>query len=89
MDKTTSVVAALKAGKQPSQLQIDAWIDKLLQSELIQVEETVSAGELESQNGKEAGRRPSAASSKPTRIIFRTRTVRLSPSDACARFSTL
>ena len=51
MDKTTSVVAALKAGKQPSQFQIDAWIDKLLQSELIQVEETIGAGEL-SQNGK-------------------------------------
>jgi hypothetical protein len=51
MDKTTSVVAALNAAKQPSQLQIDAWIDKLLQSDLIQVEETVSAGEL-SQNGK-------------------------------------
>jgi hypothetical protein len=55
MDKTTSVVAALKAGKQPSQLQIDAWIDKLLQSELIQVEETVSAGKL-SQNGKKLAR---------------------------------
>lgn len=51
MDKTTSVVAALKAGKQPSQLQIDAWIDKLLQSELIQVEKTAGAGEP-SQNGK-------------------------------------
>ncbi len=51
MDKTTSVVAALRAGKQPSQLQINAWIDKLLQSELIQVEKTSSAGEL-SQNGK-------------------------------------
>jgi hypothetical protein len=55
MDKTTSVVAALKAGKQPSQHQIDAWIDKLLQSELIQVEETASAGEL-SQNGKKLAR---------------------------------
>ena len=55
MDKTTSVVAALKAGKQPSQLQIDAWIDKLLQSELIQVDETASAGEL-SQNGKKLAR---------------------------------
>jgi hypothetical protein len=55
MDKTTSVVAALKAGKQPTQLQIDAWIDKLLQSELIQVEETPSAGEL-SQNGKKLAR---------------------------------
>lgn len=55
MDKTTSVVAALKAGKQPTQCQIDAWIDKLLQSELIQVEETTSAGEL-SQNGKKLAR---------------------------------
>lgn len=55
MDKTTSVVAALKAGKQPSQHQIDAWIDELLQSELLQVEETASAGEL-SQNGKKLAR---------------------------------
>ncbi|KAI0276949.1 hypothetical protein BGY98DRAFT_982822 [Russula aff. rugulosa BPL654] len=55
MDKTASIVAALKAGKQPSQFQIDAWIDKLLQSELIQVGETASAGEL-SQNGKKLAR---------------------------------
>ena len=55
MDKTTSIAAALKAGKQPSQLQIDAWIDKLLQSELIQVEKTASAGEL-SQSGKKLAR---------------------------------
>jgi hypothetical protein len=51
MDKTTSVIAALRAGKQPSQSQTDAWIEKLLQSELIQVETTDDVGEL-SQNGK-------------------------------------
>jgi hypothetical protein len=55
MDKTTSVIAALKAGKQPSQLQTNAWIEKLLQSELIQVEKTAGAGEL-SQNGKKLAR---------------------------------
>ena len=55
MDKTTSIVAALKAGKQPSQLQTNAWIEKLLQSELIQVEKTAGAGEL-SQNGKKLAR---------------------------------
>lgn len=55
MDKFTSVVAALKAGKQPSQLQSNAWVEKLLQSELIQVENTAGAGEL-SQNGKKLAR---------------------------------
>jgi uncharacterized protein DUF5923 len=55
MDKTSSVVAAFRAGKQPSQLQTNAWIDKLLQFELIQVEKTDSAGEL-SQNGKKLAR---------------------------------
>ena len=55
MDKITSVVAALRAHKQPSQLQSNAWIEKLLQSELIQVEQTATAGEL-SQNGKKLAR---------------------------------
>lgn len=55
MDKITSVVAALRARKQPSQLQSNAWIEKLLQSELLQVEQTASAGEL-SQNGKKLAR---------------------------------
>jgi hypothetical protein len=55
MDKITSVAAAFSAGKQPSQLQTNAWIEKLLQSELIQVEKTAGAGEL-SQNGKKLSR---------------------------------
>ncbi|KAH9953742.1 hypothetical protein BC827DRAFT_1246480 [Russula dissimulans] len=50
MDKATSVIAALKARKQPSQSQTNAWIEQLLQSELIQAEKTVGAGAL-SQNG--------------------------------------
>jgi hypothetical protein len=55
MDKITSVIAALKAGKQPSQSQTNAWIEKLLQSELIQVEQTPGGGEL-SKNGKKLAR---------------------------------
>jgi hypothetical protein len=51
MDKTTSVIAALRAGKQPSQSQTNVWIEKLLQSPLIQVDKIPSGGEL-SQNGK-------------------------------------
>lgn len=51
MDKAASVVAAFEAGKQPSQTQINAWIDYLLQSQLIQVEKTESGGEL-SENGR-------------------------------------
>ncbi|KAI0301492.1 hypothetical protein BC826DRAFT_569561 [Russula brevipes] len=52
MNNTTSVIAALRAGKQPSQSQTNAWIDKLLQSELIQAEKTVGVGGELSQNGK-------------------------------------
>jgi len=55
MDKATSVIAALSAGKQPSQSQTNNWIEKLLQSEFIQVEETDDVGEL-SQNGKKLAR---------------------------------
>lgn len=51
MDKTTSVIAALRAGKQPSQSQTNAFIDKILQSELLQAEGATSGGEL-SQNGR-------------------------------------
>lgn len=51
MDKAASVVAAFEAGKQPSQTQINAWIDYLLQSQLIKVEKTDSGGEL-SENGR-------------------------------------
>ncbi|KAI9449050.1 hypothetical protein BJY52DRAFT_1127035 [Lactarius psammicola] len=51
MDKTTSVIAALRAGKQPSQSQTNALINELLQSELLQVEKTAGGGEL-SPNGK-------------------------------------
>jgi hypothetical protein len=55
MDKATSVIAALRAGKQPSQSQTNDWIEKLLQSEFIQFEETDDVGEL-SQNGKKLAR---------------------------------
>lgn len=55
MDKTTSILAALRAGKQPSQSQTNALIEKLLQSELLQVEQTFGGGEL-SQKGKELAR---------------------------------
>jgi hypothetical protein len=55
MDKTTSVIAALRAGKQPSQSQTNAVIEKLLQSELLQVEQTAGGGEL-SQNGRKLAR---------------------------------
>ncbi|KAF8263478.1 hypothetical protein EI94DRAFT_1807164 [Lactarius quietus] len=51
MDKTTSVIAALRAGKQPSQSQTNAFIEQLLQSELLQAEQTAGGGEL-SQNGR-------------------------------------
>ena len=51
MDKTTSVIAALRAGKQPSQSQTNAFIEKLLESELLQAEQTAGGGEL-SQNGR-------------------------------------
>lgn len=55
MDKATSVIAALRAGKQPTQSQTNAWIEKLLQSELLQVEQTAGGGEL-GQNGKKLAR---------------------------------
>ncbi|KAI9437980.1 hypothetical protein H4582DRAFT_1951823 [Lactarius indigo] len=55
MDKTTSVIAALRAGKQPSQSQTNTLIDKLLLSELLQVEQTSGGGEL-SQNGRKLAR---------------------------------
>ena len=51
MDKTTSVIAALRAGKQPSQSQTNAFIEKILQSELLQAEQAAGGGEL-SQNGR-------------------------------------
>jgi Family of unknown function (DUF5923) len=51
MDKVTSVTAAFRAGKQPSQSQTNAWIEKLLQCDLVQIEKTDDVGEL-SQNGK-------------------------------------
>ena len=46
MDKTTSIVAAFNAGKQPSQHQINAWIDALLSSDLLQVGQSSVGGEL-------------------------------------------
>ncbi|KAI0055356.1 hypothetical protein BV25DRAFT_1815676 [Artomyces pyxidatus] len=55
MDKATSVIAAFEAGKLPSQKQTNAWIDYFLQSELIQVEQSASGGEL-SADGKKLAR---------------------------------
>ncbi|KAH9168090.1 hypothetical protein EDB89DRAFT_2221259 [Lactarius sanguifluus] len=56
MDKTTSVIAALRAGKQPSQSQTNTFIDKLLLSELLQVEQTTGGGGELSQNGRKLAR---------------------------------
>lgn len=56
MDKAASVLAAFEAGKQPSQVQINAWVDYLLQSPLVQVEKKAEGeGEL-SENGKRLAR---------------------------------
>ncbi|KAI0051622.1 hypothetical protein FA95DRAFT_1569893 [Auriscalpium vulgare] len=55
MDKATAVIAALSAGKQPSTQQTNAWIDALLQSQLVQVEKSDSGGEL-SENGRKLAR---------------------------------
>ncbi|KAI0701974.1 hypothetical protein BC835DRAFT_1322062 [Cytidiella melzeri] len=51
MDKASSIIAALDAGKIPSQEQISQWIDWFLNSQLSQVEPSPEAGEL-SQQGK-------------------------------------
>ncbi|CAL1703049.1 unnamed protein product [Somion occarium] len=51
MDKSTSVLAALDAGKFPSQQQINSFIDWLLNSALTQIEPTPDGGEL-SEQGK-------------------------------------
>ncbi|KAH9054954.1 hypothetical protein EDB87DRAFT_1567871 [Lactarius vividus] len=56
MDKTTSVIAALRAGKQPSQSQTNTLIEKLLLSELLQVEQTTGGGGELSQNGRKLAR---------------------------------
>ncbi|GJE93419.1 hypothetical protein PsYK624_095780 [Phanerochaete sordida] len=51
MDKASSVIAALDAGKLPSQQQVDQFIDWLLQSGLTEVEPSSDYGEL-SENGR-------------------------------------
>lgn len=51
MDKASSVIAAINAGKQPTQEQTRAWIDRLLASPLLQIEQADSGGKL-SENGK-------------------------------------
>ncbi|KAI0089031.1 hypothetical protein BDY19DRAFT_1041796 [Irpex rosettiformis] len=51
MDKASSIVAALDAGKLPSQEQVSQWIDWLLNSQLSQVEPSADSGEL-SQYGR-------------------------------------
>jgi Family of unknown function (DUF5923) len=55
MDRTASVIASFSAGNQPSQSQTNAWIEKALQSKLIQVEQTPGEREV-SQNGKKLAR---------------------------------
>lgn len=49
MDKSTSILAALDAGKFPSQQQINDFIDWLLNSALTQIEPNDEGGELSSQ----------------------------------------
>lgn len=49
MDKASSVIAALDAGKLPSQQQIDQFIDWLMHSGLTQVEPSPEFGELSEQ----------------------------------------
>ncbi|EKM57069.1 uncharacterized protein PHACADRAFT_119248 [Phanerochaete carnosa HHB-10118-sp] len=49
MEKASSIIAALDAGKLPSQQQIDQFIDWLLQSGLTQVEPSPDYGELSQQ----------------------------------------
>ena len=49
MDKASSVMAALDAGKFPSQQQINAFIDWFLNSPLSQIEPTSEGGELSEQ----------------------------------------
>ena len=51
MDRASSVIAALDAGKLPSQQQINSFIDWFLNSQLSQVEPSSESGEL-SQQGK-------------------------------------
>ncbi|KAI0826244.1 hypothetical protein BC629DRAFT_1578653 [Irpex lacteus] len=51
MDKASSVIAALDAGKLPSQEQVSQWIDWFLNSQLSQIEPSSNSGEL-SQQGK-------------------------------------
>lgn len=46
MDKTTSVLAALDAGKFPTQKQTNQFIDWLLNSALTQIEPIAEGGEL-------------------------------------------
>ncbi|KZV75074.1 hypothetical protein PENSPDRAFT_572201 [Peniophora sp. CONT] len=55
MDKATSVAAAFNAGKQPSQQQVDAWVDYALQGPLLQIEKSDAGGEL-SEDGKRLAR---------------------------------
>lgn len=49
MDKASSVIAALDAGKLPTQQQIDQFIDSVLKSGLTQVEPSSDYGELSEQ----------------------------------------
>lgn len=51
MDKASSVIAALDAGKLPTQEQINSFIDWFLDSQLSQVEPSQESGEL-SQQGR-------------------------------------
>lgn len=55
MDKATSVLAALQAGKLPTTEQINGFIDYLLESDLIQVDSIAGQPQLTAQGKKLAG----------------------------------
>ncbi|KAI0342498.1 hypothetical protein BDW22DRAFT_1407581 [Trametopsis cervina] len=49
MDRASSIIAALDAGKLPSQEQVSQWLDWFLNSQLSQVEPSAGSGELSAQ----------------------------------------
>ena len=51
MDKTSSVIAALNAGKLPSSEQLASWVDAALNSAILSNDPSADGGEL-SQQGK-------------------------------------
>jgi hypothetical protein len=55
MDRTTSIIAALQAGKLPSTEQLSIAIDNLLKSDLLQVESVAGSPQLTQQGKTLAG----------------------------------